>query len=388
MAPPREGLHLHQTPRREVVDRLVVELQVVGAQRCAQVRLHRHPLDQVAMEALVEPGDLVAPVVLRPIQGDVGVPQERVDRGSRRRGGEADTGRRPHRASRHDGGPTQCLQESPGDLLGRLRALPVQEEDELVASQAREDVARPDQGLEAAGHLHQELVPGGVAERVVDDLEAVDVHEHRGEHRPRSAEPRLRAPLQLATVQESSEGVVRGLVRQRAPRRLRGRACPICFEASSPFGGQQLLPLGLGDPPLGHVTEVQDDAVRTWFRADLDPHGQRLGVVLLDRLGAPRRHHPVVDPLEPRASAGGEHVPQVPPDEGISRVAHQTLGARVDVGDLVPRVDRDEPVADRLQDRGEACAALVRVGDVEEDADDVRRRPSSSCRTWVALLRT
>ena len=51
------------------------------------------------------------------------------------------------------------------------------EHDELVAAEAGHGVARPQRPLEAPGQGHQQRVPGGKALGVVDELEAVEVHE-------------------------------------------------------------------------------------------------------------------------------------------------------------------------------------------------------------------
>ena len=60
--------------------------------------------------------------------------------------------------------------------LGRHVA---QHEDELVAADAR-DESPWRTALEAAGHGEQEVVAEGVAEGVVDELEAVEVEEEKG----------------------------------------------------------------------------------------------------------------------------------------------------------------------------------------------------------------
>ena len=51
---------------------------------------------------------------------------------------------------------------------------------ELVAAEPGDEVAGPHHGTEALGHLDQELVPGVVAEAIVDQLEAVEIEEGDG----------------------------------------------------------------------------------------------------------------------------------------------------------------------------------------------------------------
>ena len=68
-----------------------------------------------------------------------------------------------------------------GDVDGAARAVDVgADDDELVAAQARDRVRRADRGGQPGREGQQHLVAGGVTERVVDHLEAVEVeHEHR-----------------------------------------------------------------------------------------------------------------------------------------------------------------------------------------------------------------
>jgi hypothetical protein len=54
--------------------------------------------------------------------------------------------------------------------------------DELVTAEARDGVVGPHRHPQPAGGLCQQHVAGGVAQRVVDDLEAVEVDEHDRDH--------------------------------------------------------------------------------------------------------------------------------------------------------------------------------------------------------------
>ena len=58
---------------------------------------------------------------------------------------------------------------------------PLEQDHELVPAEAGDRVAGPDRRGEALGGRDQQLVAGAVAERVVDDLEVVDVGEQDGE---------------------------------------------------------------------------------------------------------------------------------------------------------------------------------------------------------------
>src|SRR5882672_11361823 len=80
-------------------------------------------------------------------------------------------------------------------LLARLEAVPQQRE--VVAAQARERVLAPQRVLQSFGHGAQQRVARGVAERVVDQLEAVEIDREQRELRAaaRRGEDRLRGAL-------------------------------------------------------------------------------------------------------------------------------------------------------------------------------------------------
>ena len=69
---------------------------------------------------------------------------------------------------------------------------------ELVAAEPRDDVVRAAVLLDAARHRDQELVADGVAQAVVDQLEAVEVEEHHAEVARRVGVARARAPARAA----------------------------------------------------------------------------------------------------------------------------------------------------------------------------------------------
>src|SRR5206468_12061345 len=67
--------------------------------------------------------------------------------------------------------------EALGEALGLAPPGLGSEHAELVAALAHDRVLVADRALELAGHLAQDLVAGGVAEAVVDALEAVEVED-------------------------------------------------------------------------------------------------------------------------------------------------------------------------------------------------------------------
>jgi hypothetical protein len=86
---------------------------------------------------------------------------------------------------------------------------------ELVAAEAGHGVAGPDAGGQAVGDLDQEPVPGGVAEAVVDLLEAVQVqeqHRDRGGVAAGALEGVVDAVFEQGPVGQGGQAVVEGLV--------------------------------------------------------------------------------------------------------------------------------------------------------------------------------
>ena len=70
------------------------------------------------------------------------------------------------------------------DALGLLILRAWAQDDELVAAEARQDVARAQRRFPAARHLDEQLVAGRVSERVVDQLELIDVGDQDGQRPP------------------------------------------------------------------------------------------------------------------------------------------------------------------------------------------------------------
>ena len=92
-----------------------------------------------------------------------------------------------------------------------------EEDRELVAALASGDVAGPDRAAQAMGDLDEEPVAGPVAERVVDDLEVVEVEE---QHRDVRAAPpaALERPFEVLAEEDAvgqpGQRVVEGVVEE------------------------------------------------------------------------------------------------------------------------------------------------------------------------------
>jgi hypothetical protein len=97
----------------------------------------------------------------------------------------------------------------------RGRGKSMQEHGEFVAAQASHRVAAAQCALEASCCLLEEVIPGVVAQRVVDVFEAVQVHQHDPAHRlvPLCAQERLgHAVAEQDAVRQGREAVVQSLV--------------------------------------------------------------------------------------------------------------------------------------------------------------------------------
>ena len=128
-----------------------------------------------------------------------------------------------HRDGRGDGGP-----EPAGEGEGLVDPHDVlHEDDELVAAEAGHRVGGTHDPLEPAGHLDEQVVADGVAERVVDDLEPVEVeeeHRHRTGPAPGPGQGLAQLIHEQPAVGQPGQRVVQGAV-QRPPEGRFGREC-------------------------------------------------------------------------------------------------------------------------------------------------------------------
>ena len=182
------------------------------------------------------------------------------------------------------------------------------EDDELVAAEARDGVARAQRPRAARSrHGQQQLVAGVVAERVVDDLEVVEVEE---EHARRSARSRparasqcVEAVEQQRAVGQPGERVVQRLVahaplrpRARSPRRARSR---------SPAGSRARR--GGSSRGVARVRAQHAVAAAACRRRDADAAGdpwRRSSGVGPKRASAWRSRSTATGPREPHAKPG------------------------------------------------------------------------------------
>ena len=168
--------------------RLVVERQLVALERLAQLALDLEPAQRPGPHLGVEELAAGAAAFLGPVHRRVGVADQQVgvDRLAGRGPGDGDA----------DAGGDEVLDavdrvglgEGGGDAVGDRHRLvlvgeAVDEDAELVAAEAGDDVAGAQVGAQPRRDRAQQLVAGVVAEAVVDQLEVVEVEEEDPDRR-------------------------------------------------------------------------------------------------------------------------------------------------------------------------------------------------------------
>ena len=191
MRPAHQRLHAGRTPGAQVHPRLVVQPQFTGVDTAPQLTEQQQPVRCGIGGGRVVQLPAVAPAGLGPVHRDVGVPQQPLrsllaigDRGS-------DAGRdhdlqalENHRRGEH---LEQALRHG-GRVLGVAECV---QNHELVAGEPGDGGRVPHGGSQTLRHDDEQLVPGGVAEAVVDGLEVVQVDEQRHRAGTRLGERRL-----------------------------------------------------------------------------------------------------------------------------------------------------------------------------------------------------
>jgi hypothetical protein len=327
----------------EIDDGLVLDAEAVFVHGAAEHALHTEPADGPRAQIGVEHLPAIPSAVLGSVERQVGLLEEPCRAVVGVRGGrDADAGRAhellvadlERDAARGDDPITER------DRLFEPRDV-LDQDGELVATEARERVLRPQGRAEPLGHLQQHGVAHEVAERVVDELEAVEIEEEDG-HQPV-------APL------DAAQGLLQPVHEDRA-----------IGNAGQGVGGRLSPEVEVRAPAIADVADRG--------------HDQRLGPVAHDhrhRLGPPVR---TVCAAEAR-HRGQRHVGQrrrlvtravdepcvVGVDEVASGLSDQIVGCPAEPGEAR---GRDEAV-----DAVDRCHR-VEVGRTFDDEAVEQRRPS------------
>ena len=177
MIPANQRLEAADFVAREVDHWLIVELELAGGQRLAQILLHDATGLHLQVHRRLEEAECAAAVALCAVQREVGIAQQFVGpqpvaRPDRDADAGADHGLMAVDVERLADRCDDALRQR--SRLGGIgdRGL---HDDEFVAAHPRDGVGVADQGAQPLGDDLQQLVAGRMAERIVDGLELIEI---------------------------------------------------------------------------------------------------------------------------------------------------------------------------------------------------------------------
>jgi len=210
--------------------------QIVGVDRPTKLAFEFESADGLVAQMVVEHNGNVAALLLRPVQGGVGVSEEIVGIFVALSDRNADRRRDDGVVVAHTNRLRERLAQASSGNDGVAATQHVADHDgELVATEAGDGVAGTDHVLDSAGDLGQQLVAGGMAQRFVDDLEAIEVEEQEADEQPAFTRP--------------AQSVSHALHQQ----------CPV-GEAGEVVVERPLFELGRSLHLIGDVLGIEDDA--------------------------------------------------------------------------------------------------------------------------------
>ncbi len=183
MRPARQRLDADDPTGGEVDDRLVGDAQLVALDRLTEIAIELDAGLDVGLHLRLVPAVRPGPLDLGPVHRQIGVAQQVVARlGAELGHDDADAGADEHLG---DGDPERIAQRVDQALgggvgLGVGRQL-LEQDAELVAAPPADRVPGAHAGDKPRRDLLEQEVAGGVAERVVDRLEPVEVEVEHGE---------------------------------------------------------------------------------------------------------------------------------------------------------------------------------------------------------------
>jgi hypothetical protein len=211
MLPAHERLDRDGAPVAQVDDRLEVDDELVAGDRALQVARQLAALQRLGLHLRREER-VSAALALGRVHRQVGLAHEVLERR-----GVVGRDRDARRRGQLDGLALE-LEAAPERVERPLRGVRrtvrridrLQQDRELVPAQADDEVALAHRLLQAPGRLAQQLVTGRVAERVVDELEVVEVDEQQADGAAGAPAPgqRGRGPVgELRTVRQAGQRV-------------------------------------------------------------------------------------------------------------------------------------------------------------------------------------
>ena len=271
-----------------VQHRQVHDLELVPLEGAPQAVEQQHPLERALAHLRREEAVGVLALLLGSVHGEVGVAQQRVGVGAVL-GVDADAGAR---AERHvvvvgAAGPRQAVEQPARDerrVVGARQVL--HQYRELVAADAGHQVGAAGAGPQPLGHRLQHDVACGVAQAVVDGLEAVEIEEYQcaaGALAPGARERALERVEEERAVRQPREAVVAREALQVGlgvlPLQEKSEQARDVGECGDP------VELALARPLAAHLDHPEHRAPRAHRHRELDararcgrplPHGDTL----------------------------------------------------------------------------------------------------------------
>ena len=164
-------------------DRLVKDHELVARQRPPEIVFETERGHHLTVHLVVEDREAVSPHGFGSVHGGIGIAQEVFGTavfGIPERDADADGGKDLD-AVEVERNPKLFLDPFGGDGRAANVLDVLDQDDELVAAEPRDRVARPARLFDSLGDGAQQLVAGDVAEAVVDVLESVEVEEEHCE---------------------------------------------------------------------------------------------------------------------------------------------------------------------------------------------------------------
>ena len=140
--------------------------------------------------------------MLAPVKGAIGAPDDVLDAPAGLILGHADRHRQPlPLALVVEGAAAELTLQTRGRLVGPGRVGLVEQDDELLAAPTRDQIHRPEAGLEDPRQMLERTVAAGVAAGIVELPEVVHVRQQHGEG---VAEALVAGPLELEALEEAA----------------------------------------------------------------------------------------------------------------------------------------------------------------------------------------
>ena len=217
VAPANEGFKAADAVGRKIDHRLIVQLELAGGERPAQVAFQRVTDLHLRVHLLLEEAVGAATVAFGPVEGEIRVANDLVGAHAVRRAErDADTGADHDLMAVDLVGRAERLDYpvGKGRGIGRLRNRNLHD-CELVAPHAGDRVGLAHLSAQPIGYHLQELVACGMTECVVHVLEVVEVQHVGGDHLAAhgAGQRVLESFVQQDAVRQARQSVVQGHVR-------------------------------------------------------------------------------------------------------------------------------------------------------------------------------